>query len=287
MSGLDSIFDVMRDKMDIGRRLCSIDELFSKTPAAVRDTEFAFAFMRFDISLEKAAEGSLFYSWSGRTGTSSPGQMRELLGIEDVGEIAEDGTRTCHYLQYVFNIANLVADGIDRAGGACDEIAVAAVIEDTKDAAAMLGMEFVPEGEDRYLLCLRDAAILEAASAAAEPDEMADLVSYLHYSNEGSLKRKKAILARLYTGFEGRRNMLEAHGSKSLCSDIGYLCNNLNIRHNNKSGSKAKSALKNVKKAEREGWYDHLAGLYAEAILAERRINRDGELDDLKSRLKD
>ena len=276
----------MQNKMDIGRRLCSIDELFSKTSTAARDTEFAFIFTRFDISLEKAVEGSLFYSWSGRTGASSPSQMREVLGIEDIGEIAEDRTRTCHYLQYVFNIANLVANGINQIGGICDEKAVAAVIEDTKDAAAMLGMEFVPEDEDRYLLCLRDAAILEAASTA-EPDEMADLVSYLHYSNEGSLTRKKAILARLYTGFEGRRKMLEANGSKCLCSDIGYLCNNLNIRHNNKSGSKSKPALRSVKKAEREGWYDHLAGLYAEAILAERRINRNGDLDDLKSRLED
>lgn len=283
MGGMDSIFDALSEKVDIGDRLATIDHLFSHVKSVSTDDWFS-SFSEYDKTVEEAANGPIFLSWPYRAGTANPLHMKKLLGITKPNEISNDRVKVCHFLEYVYNITDLVYSAIKNHRGECNEQVLLAIAGDAIDAAGVLGMRFIDAGDGRYLLCVNDAPIVEAA-AIAESDEMASLVEYLHFANGGKLDKKSDCLARLYKGYEGRQSKLAGDEFSHLRDEIGLVANSLDTRHNNRAGRYAKPALDGMSKTELEGWYDYLAGLFAEAILAERRIDMKSKSKALRSKL--
>ena len=82
-----------------------------------------------------------------------------------------------------------------------------------------------------------------------------------------------------------RPEAVREYGEK-LKDEVGFLANSLNTRHNNLEGKNAKPALEDMPESELERWYDYLAGLFAEAILAEKRVDMRSESKELRERLR-
>lgn len=285
MSGLDSIFDALNEKVDIEVRLETIDRLFSREKSAMYTDWFGCNSGSYDKTIEEAGSGDVFLAWPYRNGTSSPEHMREVLGLAELSEFCNDRRKVCYYLEYVYNVTNLVFGSITDFNGEFDEHVVMAIIRDVTDAAGVLGMKFVDVGDGRRMLCANDAPIIEAASVS-DLGEMGALVEYLHFATEGNLGKKSDCLARLYKGYEGRSEKLVGDEFKNLRDEIGMLANSLNTRHNNREGKNAKTVLESMPEAELEGWYDYLAGLFAEAILAERRVDMRSDSKVLRDKLR-
>ena len=276
---MQSIFDAMSEIMNLDRRLRSIEKLFTVKLSANRsDGRFGGLIqgLSYQLSVQDAANGALFLGWSGRRGSASPSDMRQLLGIDDLDAFQGNEVLACHYLEYVYNVAKLVKNEGKSHNVFFDAATVDAILLDVSDAAGLMGMRFEESGEGEYRLCIEKPEIMTAAALSDDVEKVA-LIEYLHFSNEGDLERKRAILARLYAGFEVRRPILKESGSRALESTIGNLVNNLGIRHNNRTGNHESPILNQMSEEELEGWYDYIAGLYAEAILAEQRISRAQE----------
>lgn len=285
MVGMNSIFEALSEELGIGDRLMTIDHLFSHVECAtIGDWLHNFS-NDYDESLESVADGPIFLSWPHRGGTSSPLHMKQVLGVTDPYAIRDDRVKVCHYLEYVYNITDLVLRKIKGLGGECDQNVVMALAKDLADAAGSLGMKFVDADDGRHLLCVNDAPIIEAASIS-EPNEMSALVEYLHYASDGDLEKKGSCLTRLYKGYEGRMIKLVGAEFEKLKDEVGFLANSLNTRHNNLEGKNAKPALEDMPESELERWYDYLAGLFAEAILAEKRVDMRSESKELRERLR-
>lgn len=281
------IFQAMSELMGLDGRLISIDSLLTQKDAvepALYDSPTEFDGGMYAMPIEQAVGLYFFLEWPGRQGASNPYQMRRALGIEYVSGLGEDQEAACWYLEYAFNMVKLVMENASKHELAYDPLTTSVLLNDIEEAASILGMTLVMIDEGRYHLCASNASVLVAAASSAD-DELRCFVEYLRFATKGNLARKKELLASLYMGFEARRKYLEENGCKKLASTIGNLVNNLDIRHNNMAGAKANPVASSMSNEELEKWYDHILGLYAEAVLAEQRIGRSAEVSELSERL--
>lgn len=131
----------------------------------------------------------------------------------------------------------------------------------------------------------RHAIIVQSNPVAAEIAEIVDeaygirIMEYNHYLLKGNIEGKRDILKNLADLFESKRDELNSNNLKTLAEDIGFLLNNLNIRHSN-SESKL---LEKLSPKELEEWYDKTYTLILSAIISLERISISKEIDVLKS----
>ena len=103
----------------------------------------------------------------------------------------------------------------------------------------------------------------------------------------GNLQEKKSTILKLAELMEAKRDELSKVDSK-FCSDIFYLFNNLNIRHNNVDPSiagKFKKAVADMSLEELEHWYDETYQMCLLAFLRLEQAERKIEFDKLKSKI--
>lgn len=284
MGSLDSIFDTLNERVNVGERLKTINYLFKSVKCVTVDWIGSYG-DDYDMSIEEFASGPVYLTWPHRNGTASPGHLKKVLGIDNFAKVENDRVKTCHYLEYTYNMTTFVYDQINGANAEFNANVFASVVKDAEDVAGMLGMKFLCREDGSRVLCVNDAPIVEAA-AIADQEEMLTLVKYLHFASDGDIERKGDCLAKLYKHYEARLPKLDGPEFNNLRDEISMLANSLNTRHNNRDGKNAKPALEDMTNNELERWYDYLAGLFAEAILAERRVDMRPESKSLRSRLR-
>lgn len=128
-----------------------------------------------------------------------------------------------------------------------------------------------------------------SAMSVAEilPQELSyKVISYNHHLMKGDVKGKKEILLQLATELEAKREVLKK-ANKVLESDLFFLFNNINIRHNNcdKNGTKYKVFVADKSKEEIEKWYDDTYQMCLIAFLEIEHLERKVEIDRLKQNM--
>lgn len=101
----------------------------------------------------------------------------------------------------------------------------------------------------------------------------------------GNLQEKKNTVLKFAELLEAKRTELSKIDS-GFCSDIFYLFNNLNIRHNNIDPSingKFKQAVADMPSEELEHWYDETYQMCLLAFLRLEHVERKMKFDKLKS----
>jgi hypothetical protein len=133
------------------------------------------------------------------------------------------------------------------------------------------------------------AEIDVAATAVAEisnPETAYQIIQYNHHALKNDIAMKKRILLHLALELEPKRTKLKEI-NRAYESDIFYLLNNLNLRHNN-----CDSATKNFKqyvadmtKEILEEWYDGLYQMILLAMLEIDNLARTEKVAELKTHL--
>lgn len=85
--------------------------------------------------------------------------------------------------------------------------------------------------------------------------------------------------------YEGMKSNIKVLNSK-LDDDIGFMLNNINIRHNNKSGKSKKEYVSKMRKDTMEKWYDETYQMLLLAFLLNEQPNRSKKISHLKEKLK-
>lgn len=114
------------------------------------------------------------------------------------------------------------------------------------------------------------------------------VIEYNHHSMKGNLKKKRSILLLLADRLEAQRDELKKIDNQ-LQSDIFYLLNNVNIRHNNnEKGSKNyKAALSTFSEETIEKWYDYTYDLMLLAFIEMDNADHKTRVMELKKLLGD
>lgn len=139
--------------------------------------------------------------------------------------------------------------------------------------------------EDRIVIVEEDPLAIEAAQMLSEGNAYLPF-QYHHSSFQGDIEGKKGIILSLAHELESRRNELEAI-DRSLASDLFFLLNNLNIRHNNieESSPKYKPYVASMSDTEIEAWYDKT---FRMSLIALAQLNdrpTEPEMKTLKAEL--
>ena len=112
------------------------------------------------------------------------------------------------------------------------------------------------------------------------------VIEYNHHSMKGDLERKQATLKLLADQLEARKDELNSINS-SLKSDLFFLFNNINIRHNNvdpKSNS-YKEAVADMPDNELEEWYDRTYDMCLYAFMTLEQTDRNAKVKELKAKI--
>lgn len=109
------------------------------------------------------------------------------------------------------------------------------------------------------------------------------VIEYNHHSMKGDLSRKRNTLLALADRLEAQRNKLKEI-NKPMESDLFYLFNKMNIRHNNADshGEKYEAYIANMSKETLENWYDDTYQMCLLAFLELEHLERKGRVKELR-----
>ena len=109
------------------------------------------------------------------------------------------------------------------------------------------------------------------------------IIEYNHHSMKGDLERKKATLIALADKLEPKRAKLK-QVSGSLESDLFYLLNSVNVRHNNADqvGKNYIHFVADMKDSDIEQWYDDMYQMCLLAFLELDHLERKERVKKLK-----
>ena len=129
----------------------------------------------------------------------------------------------------------------------------------------------------------KDPAAISMAEIV-DPELSYRVIEYNHHSMKGDLERKRATLLVLADKLEAQRSKLKQINT-SLETDIFFLFNSVNVRHNNTdpNGKKHIPFVAGMKNEEIEYWYDELYQMCLLAFLELDHLGRKNSLNQLKN----
>lgn len=129
---------------------------------------------------------------------------------------------------------------------------------------------------DRIIIVQKGASVTAVADIV-EPVLADAIVEYNHHLLKGNIEKKKEILRKIADALEPKRSELDQI-NKSFTSDLFYLVNNMNIRHNNCNNS----TFASLSDEEVEVWYDDIFQQELMAFLLLEQKERNARIDAFK-----
>ena len=129
----------------------------------------------------------------------------------------------------------------------------------------------------------RDAAAVSVAEILPPPVSYR-VISYNHRSMKGNIEIKKETLLKFSDLLEPKRDELKRMDEK-FTSDLFYMFNNFNLRHNNIDPclkGKYKKVIAEMPNDKLESWYDEIYQMCLLAFLRIEHIQREKFIDTIK-----
>ncbi|WP_337484141.1 hypothetical protein [Porcipelethomonas sp.] len=243
----------------------------------------------FDIkyySLEDFFDTFMFKTWKARGTCISCEDMRETLNLDEIVDSNDPSFEdTISFCEYVANLIKL-HDNAELKEGVhfYNSSVTVAIITNLNSIMDWLNQEMVFfEKEERVLITEKNAAV--SAVAECVDEKLAyQIVKYNHYTLKGNISKKKEILLKLGSVLEPKRKQLSTLNSQ-LETNIFFMLNNLDLRHNNRSkkDKNYKEYVAKMRKNKLEVWYDELYQMMLLAILELEQIERNQKINELKT----
>lgn len=153
--------------------------------------------------------------------------------------------------------------------------------------AEEMGYEF--SSQDGFsILVEKNAVVTAVAESDLIPDDLSyKLITYDHHSMRGDLEGKKTIILRLAALLEAKKSILH-QVNPNLETDLFYIFNNFNLRHNNCDSSakgKYRPYIANMKKDDLEKWYDEAYQMCLLAFMEIEQAARKPKFDAIKTEI--
>ena len=238
------------------------------------------------LSLEEFFDTFMFKTWKARGTCISCEDMRETLDLNEILDSDDPSfEEVISFCEYVANLIKLYDKVELKEGVHLYKTSVAvAIITNLNSIMDWLNQEMVFfEKEERVLITEKNAAVTAVAECVNE--ELAyQIVKYNHYTLKGDISKKKEILLKLGSELEPKRKQLSSLNGQ-LETNIFFMLNNLNIRHNNRSkkDKNYKEYVAKMKKDKLEEWYDELYQMMLLAMLELEQLERNQKINELKT----
>lgn len=286
---MSSIFDMAFGKIDLTdeiHRLIIIDCVDSGIICCEEDIIYD------NLSLEKFIDNNCFVDWKERGTYRSLNDIKKICGLAKIREETslDESKATC-YLEYLVNMIHLFEHNHNLYDYYYDKYTknkLYKVMRDNIDyiLSQLNLMEYkIPDKDVMYEIIPAKAEICEAIEVTDNNDIKCDILKYNHISIRDNLAAKQKILANLYKDFESKKGRLKQGGYTDIESNLGFLFNNLGIRHNDQ---KAKPAIKAMSDPEKLEWCNRCFQLYVTTILIDEYLTEHkAEIETLKKKDED
>ena len=139
--------------------------------------------------------------------------------------------------------------------------------------------------EDEKIILVPKSPEVIAVAEISSPEVAHAILKYHHASLRGNLAEKRKLLLSIANEYEPLLAK-PIEGFTDYYNKTTNMLNNLNVRHNNKSGKKKNDLVVNMKDDELEHWYDELYQLLLFCVLIEDNKKRKDHVSDLLKNLK-
>lgn len=278
-----NIFEILKSQYNINREFEKITILFEDKCIQHSQNVGFNRYRTVCYSLENMID-EIFPTWKGRGTCISCKNMRQELGINDVHKktnFTEDYILTS--LEYYKNIfilfINKVAPSLDQYAYSYSNSFCMLDSNMNKLLDHLNYEQHVLEKEDRVILVPKNPAATAVAEISSKDTAFA-ILKYHHASLKGQQEEKRQLLLSIANEYEPLFKK-PIDGFKDYFDKATNMLNNMNIRHNNKSGNNKKDLVAQMSNDELEKWYDELYQLLLFCILIKDNKDRKDKIDVL------
>lgn len=272
------IFKILEEKYDIEKEFKIVIGLFFHPTLKLHTNQ--------QVSIEVALDKAYFYAWKQRGCCINSEDMRNRLGLDTF--ILEEGVECdlefkIQYLEYICNLINLSNTKLSYPD--FQKTKEYLILEQNVDILlSHLNYEKVIfKEEEKVILVPKDPAATAVAEISSKDVAFA-ILKYHHASLKGQVEEKRKLLRSIANEYEPLLNK-PIDGFKEYFDKATNMLNNMNIRHNNKSGKYKKELVAQMSDEELESWYDELYQLLLFCVLIKDNKERKDKVDDLLKRI--
>lgn len=274
-----NIFEILEEKYDIEEEIRKISNLFNNMKFMKTNP---LNFQSELYTIEKLVD-DVFSHWKQRSSCLNCAEMKDKLHLM---QNFSDFDNIINALEYYSNILYIVEYKIDKLVSlplrGCEEYKM--LLENIDILIDQLHYKKQTfEEEDKVILVPKDPAATAVAEISSKDVAFA-ILKYHHASLKGQIEEKRKLLLSIANEYEPLLNKPIA-GFKEYFDKATNMLNNMNIRHNNKSGKNKKELVAQMGDDELESWYDELYQLLLFCVLIEDNKERKDKVDDLLKRI--
>ena len=269
-----NIFDILKENVNIEVEVETIEEL-GEEDLIVEGRNY--------YSLEEFVDEYCIRDWKNRNRCITCEQIRKKIGISSLDMIMYSEKEILLYLEYMINMIYLVNNHIKNSFFEIEKEYIY-LEENVNGLIDDLGYEPKEFEEKEQVILVEKNSAATAVAEIVEPELAYEVLSYNHHTMKGDIERKQKILKVLADKFEALRPQIKNINGE-LESNIGFLLNKMNIRHNNLQGKNEIQYVKHLSKKELEAWYDETYQMLLLAFLEVDNEDRAKKVKQLKAEL--
>lgn len=277
-----NIFELLSEKYNIVREMNKIAELFFDTKIAATNS---LNFQRGICSIEQLFEWKCFPKWKQRGPYISCEEMRADLNIPN--SFSNNIDDIIRGLEYYINVLWMVEEKLNFSSNMNFSYpsAYPMLLKNIDILLEHLNYEEqVFDQDEKVILVPKNPAATAVAEITDKEHIAFAILKYNHNSLRGDLEGKRQLLLSIANEYEPLlKNPID--GFTDYFKKATFLLNNLNLRHNNKSGKDKKQFVVDMPNKELEKWYDELYQLLLFCVLIKDNVKRKKEIDDLVKKL--
>lgn len=274
-----NIFEILEEKYDIEEEIRKISNLFNNMKFMKTNP---LNFQSELYTVEKLVD-DVFSHWKQRGSCLNCAEMREKLHLT---QTFSDFDNIINTLEYYSNILYIVEYKIDKLVNlplrGCAEYRM--LLENIDILIDHLHYEKLIFDEDEKVILVPKDPAATAVAEISSKDVAFAILKYHHASLRGQLDEKRRLLLSISNEYEPLLNK-PIDGFKEYFDKATNMLNNMNIRHNNKSGKNKKELVAQMSDEELESWYDELYQLLLFCVLIKDNKERKDKVDELLKRI--
>ena len=274
-----NIFELMNNnKIDVRREYIRIHRLF----------EDEIFYTHYSQKTMLNYVDTFFSNWEKRGRNISVNDMFTSLGIRDKGGLKDNTIE--NLILYIEVIINLIAISDlkklipgDFEYSSCDWNIYYMLNDNIERLLEDLNYEIKNLSDNQLIIVEKDAIL----SAVAETNKnIADkIIEYRRFVLKGKIENKREILNLLANEIEGMKPIFKGTTYSNLMDDVQFMLNNLNIRHNNMSGTYKKEYIVNLSSEELEKLYDKTFDMILGLYVVDKYLKSKDGIDELKKKI--
>lgn len=284
-----NIFEQLKDKYNIAQEMNKLLGLFSLKTIYYEQHSMYYQTTTYKMSIEELCNAEVLSEWKQRKSCLTCQEIKEKIDFPSVFAADTPTEIVISCLEYYYNILYLVIIKFDLKHNRTykyDSKVITILKENMRAILEHLHYDTNVNGQEEYVMLIPKNP---AATAVAEITENKDIafaiLKYNHASLRGDLEGKKQLLLSIANEYEPLlKDPID--GFTDYFKKATFLLNNLNLRHNNKSGQDKKQFVVDMSDKELEKWYDELYQLLLFCVLIKDNVKRKNEIDELLKKLK-